>query len=102
MDHSIAQLTWITPDGRDVTRQIAIPYEIDPLDLSEAEIRDLAMSQGFNIYGDLSWEVLIDNSRYSYMSEEKREVVKLSEKIDTLIATLQNAVNELFEITINR
>ena len=98
MDHSIAQLTWITPYGRDVTRQIAIPYEIDPLDLSEAEIRTMAAAQRFAIYGDLSWEVLIDNSRYSYMSEEKREVVKLSEKIDRLIAELREAAAELVEI----
>ena len=98
MDCSIAQLTWTTPDDRDVTRQIAIPYEIDPLDLDEAEIRDLAMSQGFNIYGDLSWEILIDNSRFSYMSAERRRAIKLSEKIDRLIADLQDATAELAEI----
>ena len=101
MDQSIAQLTWTTPDDRDVTRQIAIPYEIDPLDLNEAEIRDLAMSQGFNIYGDLSWEILIDNSRYSYMSAERRRVIKLSEKIDRLIAELEETTAELVEIASN-
>ena len=100
MDHSVIQVTWITPDHRDVTRQIAIPYEIDPLDLSEAEIRDLAMSQGFAIFGDLSWEVLIDNSRYSLMSEDRRKAVKLAEKIDRLISELQDATNELAEITV--
>ena len=98
MDHSIIQVTWTTPDHRDVTRQIAIPYKTDPLDLDEAEIRDLAISQGFNIHGDLSWEVLIDNSRYSYMSEDRRRAVKLSEKIDRLISELQDATNELAEI----
>ena len=98
MDGSIVQVTWATPDDRDVTRQIAIPYEIDPLDLDEAEIRDLAMSQGFNIYGDLSWEVLIDNSRFSYMSAERRRAIKLSEKIDRLISELEDATNELAEI----
>ena len=98
MDRSIVQVTWSTPDDRDVTRQIAIPYEIDPLDLSEAEIRDLAISQGFNIYGDLSWEVLIDNSRYSYMPTERKKAIKLSEKIDRLIADLQDAAAELVEI----
>lgn len=102
MDQSIAQVTWTTPDRRDVTRQIAIPYEIDPLDLSEAEIRDLATSQGFNVYGDPSWEVLIDNSRYSHMSEDRRRAVKLSEKIDRLISELQDAANELAEITCDR
>ena len=98
MDHSIVQVTWSTPDDRDVTRQIAIPYEIDPLDLSEAEIRDLAMSQGFNIHGDISWEVLIDNSRYSYMPTERKKAIKLSEKIDRLISELQDAAAELVEI----
>ena len=98
MDRSIVQVTWATPDDRDVTRQIAIPYEIDPLDLSEAEIRDLAASQGFNIYGDLSWEVLIDNSRFCYMTDERRRAIKLSEKIDRLIADLQDATAELVEI----
>ena len=98
MDHSIAQLTWQVSPHYDVTRQIAIPYEIDPLDLSEAEIRDLAMSQGFAIYGDLSWEVLIDNSRYSYMPTERRRAIKLSEKIDRLISELQDATAELVEI----
>ena len=92
------QVTWTTPDDRDVTRQIAIPYEIDPLDLNEAEIRDLAIAQGFNIYGDLSWEVLIDNSRFCYMSAERRRAIKLSEKIDRLISDLQEATAELVEI----
>lgn len=98
MDQSIIQVTWATPDDRDVTRQIAIPYEIDPLDLNEAEIRDLAMSQGFNIYGDLSWEVLIDNSRFCYMTAERRRAIKLSEKIDRLISELEDATAELAEI----
>ena len=102
MDRSIVQVTWTTPDDRDVTRQIAIPYEIDPLDLSEAEIRDLAMSQGFNIYGDLSWEILIDNSRFCYMSEDRRKAVKLAEKIYRLISDLQDAANELAEIASDR
>ena len=98
MDHSIAQLTWQVSPHYDVTRQIAIPYEIDPLDLSEAEIRDLAISQGFNIHGDLSWEILIDNSRFCYMTDERRRAIKLSEKIDRLIAELQDATAELVEI----
>ena len=98
MDHSIAQVTWQVSPHYDVTRQIAIPYEIDPLDLNEDEIRDLAISQGFNIHGDLSWEVLIDNSRFSYMSEDRRRAVKLGEKIDRLISDLQDAANELTEI----
>ena len=102
MDHSIIQVTWTTLDHRDVTRQIAIPYEIDPLDLDEAEIRDLAISQGFNIHGDLSWEVLIDNSRYSHMSEDRRRAVKLSEKIDRLFSELEDAANELAEIACDR
>ena len=97
-DHSIAQLTWTTPDDRDVTRQIAIPYEIDPLDLDEDEIRTLATAQGFAIYGDLSWEILIDNSRFCYMTDERRRAIKLSEKIDRLIADLQDATAELVEI----
>ena len=82
----------------DVTRQIAIPYEIDPLDLSEAEIRTMAIAQGFNIHGDLSWEILIDNSRFCYMTDELRRAIKLSEKIDRLIADLQDATAELVEI----
>ena len=98
MDQSIVQVTWQISPHYDVTRQIAIPYEIDPLDLDEAEIRNLAMSQGFNIYGDLTWEVWIDNSRYSHMSEDRRRAVKLSEKIDRLISDLQDATNELAEI----
>ena len=98
MDHSVIQVTWQISPHYDVTRQIAIHYEIDPLDLNEAEIRDLAMSQGFNIHGDLSWEVLIDGSRYSHMSEDRRRAVKLSEKIDRLISELQDAANELAEI----
>ena len=98
MDHSIAQVTWQISPHYDVTRQIAIPYEIDPLDLSEAEIRDLAMSQGFNIHGDISWEVLINNSRFCYMTDERRRAIKLSEKIDRLIADLQDAAAELVEI----
>ena len=102
MDGSIVQVTWTTPDDRDVTRQIAIPYEIDPLDLDEAEIRDLAISQGFNLYGDLSWEILVDNSRYSYMSAERRRAIKLSEKIDRLIAELEETAAELAEIASDR
>ena len=92
------QVTWTTPDCREVTRQISIHYDVDPLDLSEAEIRAVATAHGFNIYGDLSWEILVDNSRYSYMSAERRRVVKLSEKIDRLIADLQDATAELVEI----
>lgn len=102
MDHSVIQVTWTTPDDLDVTRQIAIPYEIDPLDLNEAEIRDLAMSQGFNIHGDISWEVLINDSRYSHMSEDRRRAIKLSEKIDRLISELEDAANELAEIACDR
>ena len=98
MDRSIVQVTWQISPHYDVTRQIAIPYEIDPVDLSEAEIRDLAMSQGFAIYGDLSWEVLTDNSRFCYMTDERRRAIKLSEKIDRLIADLQDAAAELVEI----
>ena len=102
MDHSVIQVTWQISPNYDVTRQIAIPYEIDPLDLDEAEIRDLAMSQGFNIHGDISWEVLIDGSRYSYMSGDRRRAVKLGEKIDRLISDLQDAANELAEIACER
>ena len=102
MDHSIVQVTWTTFSCRDVTRQIAIPYEIDPRDLNEAEIRDLAVSQGFNIHGDISWEILIDNSRFSYISEDRRRAVKLGEKIDSLISDLQDAANELAEIASDR
>ena len=98
MDQSIVQITWQISPHYDVTRQIAIPYEIDPLDLDEAEIRDLAMSQGFNIHGDISWEILIDKSRFSYMSEDRRRAVKLSEKIDRLISDLQDAADELARI----
>ena len=98
MDRSIVQVTWQISPHYDVTRQIAIPYEIDPLDLSEAEIRDLAIAQGFNIHGDISWEVLIDNSRFCYMTDERRRAIKLSEKIDRLISELQDATAELAEI----
>jgi len=98
MDRSIVQVTWTTPDNRDVTRQISIHYDVDPLDLSEDEIRAVATAQGLAIYGDLSWETLIDNSRYSHMSEDRRRAVKLGEKIDRLISELQDAVNELSEI----
>lgn len=98
MDHSIAQLTWTTPDHRDVIRQIVIPYEIDPLDLDEDEIRTLATAQGFSLFGDLSWEILIDNSRFCYMTDEQKRAIKLSEKIDSLIADLQDATAELVEI----
>lgn len=98
MDRSIVQVTWTTPNRLDVTRQIAIHPDVDPLDLSESEIRDLARSRGFNIYGDLTWEVLIDNSLYSRMSEDRRRAVKLGEKIDRLISELQDAANELSEI----
>ena len=101
MDQSIVQATWTTPDDRDVTRQVAIPYEIDPVDLSEAEIRDLAVSQGFNIHGDLAWEILVDNSRFCYMTDERRRAIKLSEKIDRLISELQDAAAELVEIVSN-
>ena len=102
MDQSIAQITWQVSPHYDVSRQIAIPYEIDPRDLDEAEIRDLAISQGFNIHGDISWEVLIDNSRYSHMSEDRRRAIKLGEKIDRLISALQDAANELTEIASER
>ena len=102
MEHSIAQVTWQISPHYDVTRQIAIPYEIDPLDLNEDEIRDLAMSQGFNIHGDISWEILIDNSRFCYMSEDRRRAIKLGEKIDRLISDLQDAANELAEIASDR
>ena len=98
MDHSIIQVTWTTPDARDVTRQIAIPYEIDPLDLDEDEIRTIATAQGFNIYGDITWEVLIDNSRFCLMTTEQKRAIKLSEKIDRLISDLQEATAELVEI----
>ena len=100
-DHSIAQLTWTTPDDQDVTRQIAIPYEIDPLDLDEDEIRDLAISQGFNIYGDLSWEVLIDNSEYSFKYGSQRDALRLAKKLDRLMDEIQDAINELYEIAHN-
>ena len=102
MDQSIVQITWQISPHYDVTRQIAIPYEFDPLDLDEAEIRDLAISQGFNIHGDISWEILIDNSRFSYMTEDRRRAVKLGEKIDRLISDLQDAANELAEIASER
>ena len=99
METSIILATWVNKDHPlGISRQIAIPYEIDPLDLNEDEIRDLAIAQGFNIYGDLSWEILIDNSRFCYMSDERRRAIKLSEKIDRLISELQDAANELAEI----
>ena len=98
MERSIVQVTWTTPDNRDVTRQISIHYGVDPLDLSEDEIRAVATAQGFNIHGDLSWEILVDNSRFSYMTTERRRAIKLSEKIDRLISDLQDATAELVEI----
>ena len=102
MDHSIILVTWTIKDHQlDISRQITISPDVDPLDLNEAEIRDLAMAQGFNIHGDTSWEILIDNSRYSHMSEDRRRAVKLSEKIDRLISELQDAANVLAEIASN-
>ena len=103
METSIILATWTNKDHQlGISRQIAIPYEIDPLDLGEAEIRTMAEDQGFAIYGDLSWEVLIDNSRFCYMSEDRKKAFKLGEKIDRLISDLQDMANELAETASRR
>ena len=102
MENSIIIVTWTNNDHPlGISRQIAIPYEIDPLDLDESEIRDFAIEQGFNIYGDLSWEVLQDNSEFCYKYGRQRDALKLSKKIDRLMDEIQDAVNELYEIAHN-
>ena len=102
MDQSIILVTWIKPDLAEVSRQVIIPHDIDPLDISEDDLRRYASDQGFNIFGDLSWEVLQDNSEYSYKYGHQRDALKLAKRIDHLMDEIQDAINELYEIANNR
>ena len=80
MDNSIILIQWTKPDLTEVTRQVSIPHDIDPLDISEGDLRQLASDQGFNIFGEMSWEVLQDNSDYCFKYGHQREALKLSRK----------------------
>ena len=101
MENSIILATWIKPDLAEVSRQVSIPHDIDPLDISEDVLRQFASDQGFNITGDLSWEILQDNSEFCFKYGRQRDALKLSRKIDHLMDEIQDAINELYEIAHN-
>ena len=101
MEQSIILATWTKPDLAEVSRQVRIPHDIDPTDISEGDLRQLASDQGFNIFGDLSWEVLQDNSEYSFKYGHQRQALKLAKRIDHLMDEIQDAINELYEIAHN-
>ena len=99
---SIILVTWTNKDRQlGISRQINIPEEIDPRTLTDADIWDLCYKKGFNIYGDLTWEILINNSFSCHQTEEQLMASRLYEKLaDMLIDDCEamDWLNELYEI----
>ena len=105
MKYSVVLATWTNKDHQlGISRQITIPYEIDPRTLTDADIWDLCYKKGFNIYGDLSWEILINNAVSSHYTEAQLRASRLYEKLaDMLIDDIEamDCLNELYEIAYN-
>ena len=102
MAGSIVLVTWRNKDHpQGIHRQIAIPPEIDPRTLGDSDIWEICYSKGIGIYGDLSWEILINNSVTCHQTETQIRAGKLYEKLaDILIAcpSAMEILNELYEI----
>ena len=101
MDQSIILVTWTNKRHCEVSRQIAIPYEIDPRSLEDGEIWQLCYEKGFCIYGDLSWEILINNSATCHQTETQLRASRLYEKLaDKLIDDCEGMeyLHDLYEI----
>ena len=105
MKYSVVLATWTNKDHPlGISRQIAIPYEIDPRVLTDADIWDLCYKKGFNIYGDLTWEILINNSTSSHYTEQQLRASRLYEKLADKVIDDSEAMgdlNELYEIAYN-
>ena len=102
MDHSTILVTWVNKDHpQGIHRQIAIPYETDPRTLTDGDIWKICYDKGIGIYGDLSWEILINNSATCNQTETQIRAGKLYEKLADLLITDREAIdtlNELYEI----
>lgn len=99
MDQSIILVTWTNKDHPlGISRQIAIPYEIDPRTLTDKDIWQLCYEKGFNIYGDLSWEILINNSHTCHQTETQIRASRLYEKLADKLLADREAMNDLHEL----
>lgn len=102
MDQSIILVTWINKDHpQGIHRQITIPHEIDPRTLTDDDIWGICYDKGIGIYGDLSWEIIINNSATCNHTETQIRAGKLYEKLaDLLIADSEamRALNDLYDI----
>ena len=102
MDHSTILVTWTNKDHPlGISRQIAIPYEIDPRSLTDGDIWQICYEMGLSIYGDLSWEILTNNSATCHQKETQIRANRLYEKLaDKLLADSEamESLNELYEI----
>ena len=102
MDQSIILVSWTNKDHpQGIHRQITIPHEIDPRTLTDGDIWGICYDKGIGIYGDLSWEILINNSATCHQTETQIRAGQLYEKLaDLLIADREamETLHELYEI----
>ena len=102
MDQSLILVSWTNKDHpQGIHRQITIPHDIDPRTLTDGDIWEICYDRGIGIYGDLSWEILINNSATCHQTETQVRAGRLYEKLaDLLIADREalEALHELYEI----
>ena len=102
MDQSIVLVTWTNKDHPDgISRQIAIPVHIDPRSLSNADIWQRCRNMGFNIYGEMTWEILVNNASTCHQNETQLRASQLYEGLaETLIgdAEAMEQLHDLYEI----
>lgn len=70
MANSVILVTWVNkeyPEG--ISRQLSIPPDIDPRSLSDADIWDQCYNMGFNIYGAMTWEILLNNAHTCHQTD---------------------------------
>ena len=105
MAGSIVLVTWTNNDHPlGISRQITIPHEIDPRTLTDAEIWEECYKNGFNIYGDLSWEILTNNSASCHCTERQLRASRLFAKLVERMADdaeSLDCLSELYEIAYN-
>ena len=102
MDQSIVLVVWTNKDHPEgISRQITIPAHIDPRSLSDANIWSICYDKGLNIYGDMTWEILINNSQTCHQTDAQIRAGQLYERLaETLIddAEAMEALHDLYEI----
>ena len=99
MDRSIIQVTWTNNDHPlGISRQITIPSHIDPRSLDNADIWACCCDRGLHIYGDMTWEILVNNSQTCHQTDAQIRAGQLYERLAEILIDDAEALEQLHDL----